>query len=317
MLYELRVRTSPALVPEVVRWLVADGAGGVEERGTALVVYAPTRSEALSRARRLSRAVLALEVEVAPSQAGDWQREWTRWLRPERIAPGIVLQPVSDPTPAPAGTRRLLFEPELVFGVGSHATTRLAARAVAAACSQKKPKHVLDVGTGTGVLAMVAVLSGARHALGIDVDPEAVRSARKNAKLNGLAARCRFSGRALGRLGSKFELTVANVELALLEPLIGHLARVTAPHGTLLVTGVLEVHAERLARRLAAAGLAVRKKRKQGEWALLELGPQTPPRSPKPGKVAREVAPHGRGRRQAARVRRGRGAGSARRGLGR
>ena len=131
-----------------------------------------------------------------------------KFLKPERICDSFVLQRVGDTTAAPEGTTRLWFSPRLVFGVGSHPTTQLAAQALQDALRTRPGQTVLDVGTGTGVLAMVAAKLGAARVVGLDILPEAVQAARENAIENDVADVCSFSTAAVGSISERFELVV-------------------------------------------------------------------------------------------------------------
>jgi ribosomal protein L11 methyltransferase len=248
--YEVRVRVAASDVTRLGERFIRAGSGGVEERSIAgntwLVMYAGSRADA----KRLADVARGEVVEVGEVSAG-WDMRFADWLRPEAITARIQLAPLGDTSRVPRGMKRLWFEPSPVFGVGSHATTRLAARAVEAECRAHPGQALLDVGTGTGVLAMVGVVSGAGRALGLDVDRTSVASARKNARHNRLESRCRFSQRPLASVRTAQPLVVANIETRILVGLLPDLWRVTSR--TLLVTGVLEEHTDDLLRSAAAA----------------------------------------------------------------
>lgn len=252
----------------VAQRLFDAGAGAVEERdGPKLVVYVTSEAEA----QRLSGAAGVAQVslrELDPS----WQTEWMAYLEPVAITDRLVLQPTSSRDKVPRGKRRLWFEPDQAFGVGSHATTRLAARATEAACRAQRPARVLDVGTGTGVLGLVAASSGAGRVLGIDVDPTAVRAARKNARLNRLTERCSFSTRPLAKVRSRFELVLANIEVWVLLELAGELCRVTAPGGRLVLSGLLAERGAELLARAREHGFLELDRAEEDGWLLLVLG---------------------------------------------
>jgi ribosomal protein L11 methyltransferase len=270
----LTIRSAGTARDELSRALFAAGAGGIEERGQDLIVYAATKRELARLERAAKNVVPAARLHRSRLPAHAWQDPWIEHLRPERVSPGYVLVPVGATADVPAGTRALSFRPELVFGVGSHPTTQLAAEAVERWCRMHPGGRVLDVGTGTGVLAMIGACSGAKSALGLDVDRQAVRAARDNAKLNGLSSSCRFSNRELARVRRRFDLVVANVQAAILERLCADLLRVTRASGRLLVTGLLRERERELSRAFQAAGAVLRARRARGEWALLELQPQ-------------------------------------------
>ncbi len=267
--WELSIECAPERAPEVAQALFDAGAGGLEERtrGDRALLVVWTDDPELRE--RLTATVRELALEAELGELDDsWQREWMKHLGQERVSDGFVLQPLGDPTSAPPGTTLLLFDPAQAFGVGSHPTTRLAARAVERACRERAPSSLLDVGTGTGVLALIAARAGARDVIGIDVDPSAVAAATRNAELNQLAARCSFGTTPLAELGRSFELVVANVEAPVQLALAPLLARTVSPAGRLLVTGFLTERSDEIA---AAIGLAVRRAEHDGEWCLLEL----------------------------------------------
>ncbi len=241
--------------------LFAAGAGGLEEREGELVAYAESRA-AIAALEAAAREV-GLDPRVSRLEAAAWQTPWTQYLGPVRVCDGFLLQPASDSSEAPEGVTVLRFEPDLVFGVGSHPTTRLAAAALER--HVRPGLDVLDVGTGTGVLAMIASAAGARSSLGIDVDRRAVQNARSNAGLNGLC--CQFSTRRLSDIRRSYPLVVANVEAPTLFELGPDLVRVSA--GTLIVTGVLAERRDELC--TALAGLEVSAESEAEGWILLEL----------------------------------------------
>jgi ribosomal protein L11 methyltransferase len=245
--------------------LLDAGAGGFEERADALVVWAESR-ESLAMLEAVARH-FSDRVEI--SELDDsWRHAWARHAGPVRVSDGFVLQPIDDDTPAPEGTRRIRYAPELAFGEGSHPTTRLAARAVERRCRARPGASVLDVGTGMGVLAFVAVLSGARDVLGIDVDPVAVSAARENARLNELGARTHFETKPLAEIAERYELVLANLEAPVQLELAAELARHVAPGGVLVATGFL---LERRNEIVAALGLAPAFEDGEDGWCLLEL----------------------------------------------
>lgn len=243
--YEVRVRVRPSDVSRLGERFIVAGSGGVEERNvdgtTWLVMYAGSRAEAKRLAELVSDETVEID-EVAPG----WDMRFAEYLQPEPVTENIELSPLAHPSVPRKGVRRLWFEPSPVFGVGSHATTRLAARAVEAECRAHPGEALLDVGTGTGVLAMVAVLAGAKSGLGINVDRRAVVSARKNARHNHLEGSCRFSQRALSSIRSRYPVVVANIETRILVGLLPDLVRVTGR--CLFLTGILDSDGEEVVR---------------------------------------------------------------------
>ncbi|HEY2404934.1 MAG TPA: 50S ribosomal protein L11 methyltransferase [Polyangiaceae bacterium] len=279
MLARLVVSAHKRLFPQLSRALFAAGAGAVEElaRPSRLVVYAAARDEVEQIGERMRAALelaglarrVTLSVDV--DEASRWETAWTRHLGPVALTPRLTIQPSWDETPAPQGAERIWFEPELAFGDGAHVTTRLAARAVEEFCAAHQGIEVCDYGSGTGVLSFVALRSGARATIGLDIDPVAISAARKNAELNQLSLRARFE------LCAEFDeeigapLVVANLELPALLATRAELARVARNSELLLLSGFLSECAAQVATAFAECGFIVVRERHTEGWALLEL----------------------------------------------
>lgn len=280
VLVKLVVRTPRKFAETVSALLFEAGAEGVEEQdgGKRLLVYAADRETAegiAERARELLSKVapgpngIALSIEV--DESSDWASAWTRHLGQIALTPRLVIQPLWDETPAPPGAQRILFDPKLSFGDGAHATTRLASAALERACQARPGASVLDFGSGTGVLAFVALLSGAQSARGLDVDPVSVAAAQRNASLNALDQRCQFS-LPTPRPEANFEFVVANLEAPALLSVVPELTYCARGSERLILTGFLTT---REAEIVAAFAGNFRPERSEYEadWALVELVP--------------------------------------------
>jgi len=280
MLVKLVVRTPRKLTEMVSSVLFEAGAGGIEERegGKQLLVYAADRETAegiASRARELLREIapgvngVAFSVEV--DENSDWASAWTQHLGQIALTPSLVIQPEWDETPAPPGTRRILFDPKLSFGDGAHPTTRLASVALERACRIRPGLSVLDFGSGTGVLAFVALLSGAQDVLGMDIDPVSVEAAERNAKLNALSSHCQFC-LPTSVQDRVFDLVIANLEAPTLLAVAEDLTRYARGAQRLILTGFLAAKEIEIAAAFAANFRPEHIEYEQ-DWALLELVP--------------------------------------------
>jgi ribosomal protein L11 methyltransferase len=280
LLVKLVVRTPKKLSDRVSSVLFDAGAGGIEEQegGRTLIVYAPSREEAegiLERARQLLAEVApgpsGVKLSVEVDESSDWASAWTQHLGQIALTPRLVIQPLWDETPAPAGSERILFDPKLSFGDGAHATTRLASVALERLCRAQPGLRVLDFGSGTGVLSFVALLSGASSALGIDIDPVSVEAALRNAALNGLSERASFTLPGASSTAG-FELVVANLEAPTLLALAPDIAESAAQAERLILTGFLSDRVPEVTAAFAAAFHVERCEQEQ-DWAALELVP--------------------------------------------
>src|SRR5215207_2865917 len=198
----LSVVTNKKLAPLVSEALFRAGAQGLEERPgrqVLLVTYGASRAELAKLWKATEKLLRERGTEPLPSASIEvdadesWKTTWTEHLRPIALTTRLVLAPTTVAAPALTRAQRLIvYQPALAFGDGDHATTRLASRAIERHYRARPDGALLDIGAGTGVLSFVALLSGARRALGTDIDPEAVRAAEANAALNGLQKRARF-----------------------------------------------------------------------------------------------------------------------------
>jgi ribosomal protein L11 methyltransferase len=279
-LVKLVVETPKRLAELVSSVLFEAGAGGIEEQasGRKLVVYAASREDAegiLAHARDLLRKLApgpnGIKLSVEVDESSDWASAWTQHLRQIALTPSLVIQPVWDETPAPAGAQRILFDPKLSFGDGAHATTRLASRALERACRANPGLGLFDFGSGTGVLCFVGLLSGAGSALGVDIDPVSVAAAQRNAALNNLAERATFAlPGAVNEAGR--ELVVANLEAPTLLAVASDSVRSAAAAQRLILTGFLVDRSSEVLAPFAPA-FRVEHSDQEEDWALLELGP--------------------------------------------
>lgn len=164
------------------------------------------------------------------------------------------------------------MDPELAFGTGQHETTKLCTEAIYDSVkAATQPVRILDVGTGTGILAFVGVLAGAESAVGTDIDPEAITVAKANAEKNHLNNRVRFSDADPDELGEQFEVVVANILALPLIALAEQIVRAVKPGGTLFLSGLLGTQIEDVAKAYRALGMKNEKSQLLGDWALLSF----------------------------------------------
>lgn len=211
----------------------------------------------------------------------DWLQEWRKGFVPFLFVEPFWVVPTWCPRP-PEAREIIRIDPGMAFGTGTHETTRLAATLLAfelAARAGQTPQlscHVLDVGTGTGLLAMVASRLGASRVVAIDNDPEARRVAAENLAQNGLADRVDVPetqlGELVGELASAFDVVLANIIDGALLLLQEDLSAALKPGGTMIVSGILtEREAGFLELFLPATELRVARRLALGEWAAFLL----------------------------------------------
>jgi ribosomal protein L11 methyltransferase len=270
-----------------------------EERGASLLVFFQTDAHRDDAAAALAMAMPHATVVARDVDDEDWARRSQQNLAPVTVGaititgdwglgaggsgfafgnahPAAALYDPQAPGPgpeepqSPAPSRQLLIciQPSMGFGTGHHATTRLCVAALQTL--DLRDASVLDVGTGSGVLAIAARRLGAAHALGVDTDPDAIQSARENLPLNPEVDRVAFELRALGRDPlPQADLVTANLTGALLCRTARALIDLVHPGGHLIVSGLMT--SERDAVRGALAEMTLTWEEREEEWVALCL----------------------------------------------
>ncbi|MBX3011932.1 MAG: 50S ribosomal protein L11 methyltransferase [Caldilineaceae bacterium] len=215
------------------------------------------------------------EPQIRVVQEEDWATAWKKFYKPLRIGQRVVLKPTWEAFTANQDDIVIHLDPGMAFGTGMHPTTRLCIVALEEVVHPGDT--VLDLGTGSGVLAFVAAQLGASSVLATDIDPLAVRVARENAQLNQISEQLLaidLSSVPAGMPG-RFQVIVANI---LAEVLVGlfeskyantPLAEPLAPGGTLILSGILAEKAEMVLQAAARYGLQLVDQKQEGDWVAL------------------------------------------------
>ncbi|MEW6749546.1 MAG: 50S ribosomal protein L11 methyltransferase [Candidatus Latescibacterota bacterium] len=210
-----------------------------------------------------------LSVDVSQVVEEDWEAGWRRHFGPVQVTPRLWVRPpwaALDPAP---GRIAVTIEPRMAFGTGGHESTQL--------CLQALEKHLrpgascLDLGTGSGVLAIAAALLGAGRVLALDVDAVAVASARDSVRLNGLEGGVvTVREGSLAQAGAEhFDLVLANIHSQVLRPLLGAIAARLRPAGVAVLSGLLAAEEAAFRGCMEAAALRPGETLERGGWICL------------------------------------------------
>lgn len=280
---ELEVATGDA--EEIGATLIDLGSTGVEERPgdnnrTTVVAWFATAPDLSSLAAALASAP-ALDADVARNAAmtlragatpdDDWLKLWKRGFEPTPVGDRLLVFPSwkRDEAMAIPDRIRIEVDPGMAFGTGTHETTRL--------CMQWLDEHwlggsLLDVGTGTGLLAIAAVLLEPRtRAVACDVDPIAIEVAQENAVLNGIGNFIAFDICGPEGVDGDFDVVLANLTADVILLVRQALFDRTRPGGVLVMSGVLVEQAESVVAEMTALGLTLEWRRDAGEWTGLAM----------------------------------------------
>ena len=223
--------------------------------------------------RSLGFAVESHATEITPLLDEAWASAWQQSFPPREVGRRLLVLPPWIEAPArAAGTERVIviIEPGRAFGTGHHGTTEGCLVLLEEALAAAPGAAVLDIGTGTGILAIAAVKLGAPAVIAIDVDPDAVSAAQVNGERNGCAG-------LLVRLAEpqeipdRFPLVLANLLTHTHLALAPQYARLVAPGGSLVLGGMLQDEDKRVSDALAGAGFTTRSRLALEGWASLRL----------------------------------------------
>ena len=216
----------------------------------------------------LGETEAAITVDRLPGE--DWNERWARSVKPIRIGRRIVIRPSWERVKPASGNVELILDPKQAFGTGHHATTAVLLEWLE--CVIHGGEHVLDVGTGSGILAMAALRLGATSALGIDNDPVAVECAREYAEVNSFGPELDLRVTTLEEIKpGPVDLVLANLDrntllesARLFEPFLTQGAR-------LLVSGILPEDRQDIAAAFATVGGSVAGSMERDGWLALEI----------------------------------------------
>lgn len=201
----------------------------------------------------------------------DWLAEWKKGYEPVEIGNRMIVSP-SWKRDQVAGTDRIIIQidPGMAFGTGTHETTR--------GCLEMLEKHwrggsLLDVGTGTGILAIAAIkLHPGSIVTGFDVDPEAITVAEENAAINCVGDEIELEvNRLSSYAGRQFDVVVANLTADVIIPLAGEFPEVIKPGGMLIVSGILTEQGDEVLEALRSEGFEMIEAKPDGEWVTFTL----------------------------------------------
>lgn len=251
--------------PATVRAYVSAGDRAVADRAVADVEAALGHLQAFGL-----RPIGELHTRLV--EEADWADAWKAYFPVLRVGRRLVIRPTWRRHRRAQGDVVLALDPGMAFGTGLHPTTRLclAALEVVADRGELADARVLDVGCGSGILAIAAVKLGAASALGVDTDPIAEEATLANARRNRLVRTVRAREGSLPSGGAAFDVVLANLIAGVLVPLAVPLHDELRPGGILLASGILDDREADVVAAFEAAGLAVTARTFEGDWVALE-----------------------------------------------
>mgnify|MGYP005823057051 CR=1 FL=1 len=211
---------------------------------------------------------------IGEAEPVDWAEEWKKFYRRQRIGERLVIVPSWEEYQPAEGEVVVLLDPGAAFGTGEHETTRLCLAALESRLTEGV--RVLDVGAGSGILAIAARLLGASEVHAMDIDADTIRVAEENAATNGVADQIDFAAGSVGddwpwtdRQPESYDIVLANISSTVVGRLAGHLAAAVRQGGLLIASGFILRDTDEVRGYLAAAGLTEVDYRTEGNWGCL------------------------------------------------
>ncbi|MEH2935059.1 50S ribosomal protein L11 methyltransferase [Acutalibacter sp. JLR.KK004] len=245
-----------------------------KDRDTAIIhVYISPEenpAEAVSFLRERYEAVgIPCEISQGACREEDWLNNWKKYFKPMPVGEKLLIRPLWEEEYDPQGRTVLHLEPGLAFGTGTHETTRL--------CLELLEKYVspgtgfLDMGCGSGILSVAALLLGAKSAVGVDIDPLAVKTAVENARVNGVGER--FTG-ICGNLGEKvtgkFQVAAANIVADIVILLSQDAPRFLTLDSVYIVSGIIDTREQDVLDALSGRFTVLERREEKG-WVAMAL----------------------------------------------
>lgn len=280
---QLSLRTDPLALDAVSNFLIERGSPGVVIKKNQVQAYfaCPEDSALIRRdVQRFLRGIRGMYPHIGEDQLQwrilkdrNWNSAWRRFFSPQKVGQEFLVAPPWAKLP-PLGRRHLIsIEPGMAFGTGTHATTRGCLEFVERVSRShgRKQFAALDVGTGSGILAIALVLLGADKVWALDNDPVALKVAEKNFRCNAVQNSIHATAQPLNRLRRTFTVVVANLTAETILALADPLAKRVAPKGYLILSGILRPKAEQLLQHFCSSGFRLIKLKTEKEWTTLLL----------------------------------------------
>lgn len=244
---------------------------------TAVVFYIPDNIQGVETLKSIRNGIESLRAETPDIDFGrlafehesireeDWETAWKKYYHPVRIGQHLVVCPCWEDCELGEGDVKVVLDPGMAFGTGTHETTRL--------CMQFLEQYItpdtamLDIGTGSGILATTALLLGAKSAVGVDIDELSVKIAQENADLNGVGEQIQLVwGDLTEKISGTYDVICANIVADVIIRLCENVTSFMHKDTVLIVSGIIEDRCQDVFGALERAGLTIVDQNQENDW---------------------------------------------------
>ena len=209
--------------------------------------------------------VTFVSIELDNISEEEWENNWKQFFKTTEIGKRLCIRPSWEEYDNKTGRCVLSIDPGAAFGTGTHATTSMCLEALEELVSPDIT--VLDIGSGSGILSIAAVLLGAKQAIGVDIDPVAVRVATENAKLNNVEDKTEYIlGNLDEKITDKYDIVVANIVADAIIALSQSASEKMKENGYFLCSGIIDIRADEVEKALKLRGFNIVRKITNNNW---------------------------------------------------
>ena len=246
-----------------------------KDRTTSLIhIYISECDNAMEAVEFLKERFRAANIDFAVNAIGvndnDWNENWKKYFHVSEIGEKLVIVPSWEEYDNNQGRTVLNIDPGAAFGTGTHATTSL--------CLTLLEKHInggvkmLDIGTGSGILAIASTLLGAQSAIGVDIDAQSVKTAKENAEINNVQDKCEFIvGDLADKISGKFNVICANIVADVIIKLFDNVADFMEDDTVLIISGIIDLRKDDVLNSALAHGFKITEENYKDNWCAFTL----------------------------------------------
>lgn len=219
---------------------------------------------------RLTAVGISFEISSEMVSDTEWENGWKKYFKPTKIGDKLIIRPSWETLENQEERRVLTIDPGAAFGTGTHATTSLCLELIEKYL--KNDDSVLDIGCGSGILSIAAVLLGAKNAVGVDIDAQSVKVARENASINNITEKTEYIvGDLAEKVSGKYNMLCANIVADVIIKLLSTAENYMSDNAVMITSGIIDSREADVVSAFKQSGFKVIEKRTRDNWCAFVI----------------------------------------------